>query len=111
MSVSRHGSKWRADWRDEFGLRHRRDFKLKVDAEVFERERRSAAEEARKARCGDAPACDPNLTFEGYASVGLPAGGRTTSMRRRCGDRRRTCGCISCPPSTSGRSGISLVAA
>lgn len=67
MSVQKHGTKWRADWRDEFGVRRRRDFKLKADCENFERERRSAAAEARKALGGDLPECNPSLTFEEYA--------------------------------------------
>ena len=33
MAVKRHGTKWRADWRDEFGIRHRKDFDLKAAAE------------------------------------------------------------------------------
>jgi hypothetical protein len=63
MAVKRHGSKWRADWRDEFQLRRRRDFETKAEAEVHEREMRV---KARAHKTGEVPACNAHVTFGEY---------------------------------------------
>jgi integrase len=64
MAVKRHGDKWRADWRDEFGIRRRKDFDLKADAENFEREMRQKAHDG---KTGGPPACDPDILMSAYA--------------------------------------------
>jgi len=63
MAVKRHGSKWRADWRDEFHRRHRKDFDLKAEAEAHEREMLQGAREG----TGAAPTCDPDIRLSEYA--------------------------------------------
>jgi integrase len=68
MAVKKHGSKWRADWRDEFHIRRRKDFKLKAEAETHERE---ARERARKSGTGGAPDCDPNVTLATFSAEWL----------------------------------------
>jgi integrase len=52
MSVKKAGKKWRADWRDARGVRRRKDFKLKADAEHFESDRRREADRLRGALKG-----------------------------------------------------------
>jgi integrase len=66
VSVRRHGTGWRCDWRDDFGIRRRKTFDLKADADLYEKERRVEAHKAKDSRNGDAPACDPNIGFEDY---------------------------------------------
>jgi len=65
MSVTRHKSGWRADWRDAFDLRHRAWYKLKEDAQSREQHERA---KARAVRSGDAPppAGDPDVTLAAF---------------------------------------------
>src|SRR5512143_964298 len=68
MSVKKHGSKWRADWRDEFHIRRRKDFDLKAEAENFEEDMRKRA---RDRKTGGAPTCDPDIKLTEYANEWL----------------------------------------
>ena len=72
MSVKRHGSKWRADWRDEFHIRRRKDFTTKAEAVAHEQEMRTAT---RKVRSGErlAPTCDPDILVSAFAAEWLGA--------------------------------------
>jgi integrase len=64
MAVRRHGDKWRADWRDEFGIRRRKDFDLKANAENHEEAMRRTA---REGKTGAPPACHPDVTLTEYS--------------------------------------------
>ncbi len=65
MVVKRHGKGWRADWRTDRGVRKRRTFKLKSEAEAHETRMRARS---RSIRDGDAPppAGDPDITLERF---------------------------------------------
>ena len=47
MAVKRHGGKWRADWRDQFHRRHRKDFDRKDAAQEHVREMLTLASEGK----------------------------------------------------------------
>jgi hypothetical protein len=64
MAVKRHGSKWRADWRDEFHIRRRKDFDLKANADNHEEDMRR---KARDSKTGAPPACHPDVTLTEYS--------------------------------------------
>jgi integrase len=64
MAVRKHGKKWRADWRDEFGIRRRKDFDVKANAEIHEEEMRR---KARESRTGAPPVCHPDVTLTEYS--------------------------------------------
>jgi integrase len=64
MAVGRHGDKWRADWRDEFGIRRRKDFDLKANAENHEER---MLQRARDNKTGGPPACHPDVTLTEYS--------------------------------------------
>jgi integrase len=64
MAVKLHGEKWRADWRDEFHIRRRKDFDLKADAEAYEREMRT---EAKDGKTGGAHA-NPNVRLNEFVT-------------------------------------------
>jgi integrase len=64
MAVRKVNGKWRADWRDEFGIRRRKFFDLKANAENHESEERRTA---REDKTGAPPACDPNVTLNEYS--------------------------------------------
>jgi integrase len=56
--------KYRADWRDEFGIRRRKDFKLKTNAKNHEEAMRL---KARESKTGETPASDTEVTLTEYA--------------------------------------------
>ena len=68
MAVKKHGSKWRADWRDEFHRRRRKDFDLKAEAVAHEQE---MLQGAREGKTGAAPSCDPDTRLSEYATLVL----------------------------------------
>jgi len=67
MAVKLHGDKWRADWRDEFHIRRRKDFDLKAEAQAYEREMRT---EAVDGKTGGAHA-NPNVRLTEFAAAFL----------------------------------------